>query len=82
MCSMCQSRHSPEASGGPNTRAGGCTQRMLERGARAEEGWLAGLVTLQGTHAGVACSCGTAPHGRDPHWSSLFRSVACGKDTG
>ena len=52
----------------------------VERGAPTRAGLLAGLVTLWGTHAGAACSWGTAPCGRDPRWGSLWRTVGRGRD--
>ena len=52
-----------------------------ERGAHAGEDFLAGLVTLWGTHSGAAFSWRTAPHRKDLHWRSSWRTAAHGKDS-
>lgn len=41
---------------------------------------LAGPVTLWWANVGAVCSWRTARHGRDPHRSILWITIACGKD--
>jgi len=90
------SRYPPAAQGGPTQedawsrlwplgelaleQASGRSCGPMERGAHPGAGLLAGLVTLWGAHAGAACSWRTAPHGKDPRWSSSWRTVSCGRD--
>lgn len=70
MRSMCQSRHSPEASGGPHARAGGCPKKAVTlywsrllvapMDPRTEESMLEqvwqDLLPKEGTHARAACA--------------------------
>ena len=62
-------------------QAPGRTCGPMGRGAHAGAGLLAGLVTPWGTHAGTVCFWWTTLHGRDPCWSSSWRTAPCGKDS-
>ena len=46
------------------------------RGAHAGASLLAELVAPHGTHVGAVHSWSTASHGKDPHWSSSWRTAA------
>lgn len=52
----------------------------MERGDHPGGVLLSGLVTTWGIHIEAICSWRTAPLGKDPCSSSLWRIAACGKD--
>jgi len=51
-----------------------------DRGPHTRTHLLAGLVTSWSIHAGALCCWWTAPYGKDPRWSNLWRTAAYGKD--
>ena len=53
----------------------------VERAAHTGAGFLAGLVSSQGTHTGAVCSWRTPPCGKNTRWSSSWRTAACGTDS-